>query len=191
MLQIDDKIVSEDLLRRHFCCDLDACAGVCCVHGDSGAPLEREEKKTLQKELSSFASCLSEKGRRAIAEQGVAVVDNDGDLVTPLVPGSEECAYSYFTKDGLCLCAIERAFFEGKTGYRKPLSCHLYPIRLRRLGDNVALNYDCWSICQCARDKGEREGVPVFRFLREPLTRRFGEGFYAQLEEAYRLLHLT
>ncbi|MDR2938253.1 MAG: DUF3109 family protein [Prevotellaceae bacterium] len=191
MLQIDDKIVSVDLLRKYFCCDLGVCAGVCCVHGDSGAPLDAEEEKILQRELKNFLPYLTEKGRSAVAEQGVAVVDSDGDLVTPLVPNSEECAYSYFNKEGVCLCAIEQAFFEGKTEFRKPISCHLYPIRIKKLGDNLALNYDCWSICQCARDKGKDEGVPVFRFLKEAITRRFGKGFYAQLEEAYTLLNLT
>ncbi len=187
MLQIDDKILSADLLTRRFCCDLEVCAGVCCVHGDSGAPLELEEKKVLQSELKNFHSYLTKKGRDAIAEQGVAVYDRDGDLVTPLVSDGEECAYSYFTEDGLCLCAIEKAFFDKKTTYRKPISCHLYPIRVKKLGDNLALNYDCWSICQCARDKGEREGIPVFRFLKEPIIRKFGKGFYEQLEEAHKL----
>ena len=191
MLQIDDKIVAAYLLRKHFCCDLDVCSGVCCVHGDSGAPLEQNEKNALQQELRNFAPYLTEEGRKVAAQQGVAVVDNDGDLVTPLINDSAECAYSYFTKEGLCLCAIEKAFLEGKTSFRKPVSCHLYPIRVKPLGSNLALNYDCWSICQCARDKGERENVPVFRFLKEPIIRKFGEGFYAQLEEAYKLLNLT
>ncbi len=191
MLQIDDKIVSVDLLRRHFCCDLDVCAGICCVHGDSGAPLDPEEKKILQREFANFQPYLTKKGLAAVVEQGVAVVDSDGDLVTPLVGDSEECAYSYFTEDGLCLCAIEKAYFEKKTTYRKPISCHLYPIRVKKLGDNYALNYDRWSICQCARDKGERDQIPVFKFLKDPIIRKFGEGFYDQLEEAYKLLDLS
>lgn len=191
MLQIDDKIVSVDLLKKHFCCDLEVCAGVCCVHGDSGAPLEYEEKKILQQEMKNIHPYLTKKGREAVAEQGVAVVDSDGDLVTPLVPNSEECAYSYFAEDGLCLCTIEKAYFDKKTTFRKPISCHLYPIRVRKLGDNLALNYDSWGICQCARDKGEREKIPVYRFLKEPIIRKFGKGFYKQLDEAYKLLNLT
>lgn len=191
MLQIDDKIISVDLLERHFCCDLEVCSGVCCVHGDSGAPLEQEEKKVLQQELENFLPYLTKKGQEAVAEQGVAVVDSDGDLVTPLVANAEECAYSYFTEEGLCLCAIEKAYLDKKTTFRKPISCHLYPIRVKKLGDNLALNYDRWSICRCARDKGEREKIPVFRFLKEPIIRKFGKGFYKQLEEAYKLLNLT
>jgi len=182
MLQVDNKILSLDLLKKHFCCDLDVCAGVCCVHGDSGAPLELEEKKILQAEYKNFLPYLTKKGREAVAEQGVAVYDRDGDLVTPLVPNSEECAYAYFTENGLCLCAIEAAFLDKKTTFRKPISCHLYPIRVKKIGENLALNYDCWSICQCARDKGEREGVPVFRFLKDSIIRKFGEDFYEQLE---------
>jgi hypothetical protein len=188
MLQIDDKIISADLLTRHFCCDLNVCGGVCCVYGDSGAPLEKSEKKILQQELPKFYDYLTPKGREAIAEQGVAVYDGDGELVTPLVDNRAECAYAYFSEEGVCLCAIEKAFFEHKTPYRKPISCHLYPIRIKPLGDNLALGYDCWSVCECARSKGKENSIPVFRFLREPIIRRFGEGFYEQLEVAAALL---
>ncbi|MDR1022442.1 MAG: DUF3109 family protein [Prevotellaceae bacterium] len=188
MLQIDDKIVSADLLTRCFCCDLNACAGVCCVYGDSGAPLEKSEEKILLQELPKFHAYLTPKGKKAIARQGVAVRDDDGELVTPLVGRSEECAYSYFSESGTCLCAIERAFLERKTTYRKPISCHLYPIRVRRIGDNLALSYDCQDICRSARSFGEKNNIPVFRFLKEPVIRKFGKGFYKQLEAAFELL---
>ncbi|MDR0712277.1 MAG: DUF3109 family protein [Prevotellaceae bacterium] len=188
MLQIDDKIISTDLLTSAFCCDLNVCAGVCCVYGDSGAPLEQNEKKILQRELPNFYDYLNPKGRTAISNQGVAVCDDDGDLVTPLVADGEECAYAYFSEEGVCLCAIEKAFLEHKTAYRKPISCHLYPIRVRQLGDNLALNYDRQSMCQCACSKGKEENIPVFRFLKEPIIRRFGKGFYEQLEAAGKLL---
>ncbi|MDR3366415.1 MAG: DUF3109 family protein [Prevotellaceae bacterium] len=188
MLQIDDKIISTDLLTHHFCCDLDVCAGVCCVYGDSGAPLEKEEEKILQQELPNFREYLTPKGRKAIERQGVAVCDDDGELVTPLVADREECAYSYFSEEGVCLCAIEKAFFEHKTLYRKPISCHLYPIRLKQMGDNLALNYDRQRICKPACSKGKEDNVPVFRFLKEPIIRKFGEGFYGQLEVACKLL---
>ncbi|MDR2814529.1 MAG: DUF3109 family protein [Prevotellaceae bacterium] len=188
MLQIDDKIISTALLTSHFCCDLDVCAGVCCVYGDSGAPLEKGEKKVLQQELPKFYDYLTPKGREAIANQGVAVYDGDGELVTPLVSDKAECAYSYFSEAGICLCAIEKAFFEHKTAYRKPISCHLYPIRVRQVGNNFALNYDRQSICSCARSKGKEDNIPVFRFLKEPIIRKFGEGFYEQLEVACKLI---
>lgn len=188
MLQIDDKIISVDLLTRRFCCDLSACGGACCVYGDSGAPLEKSEKKILQQELPQFYDYLTPKGREAIADQGVAVYDGDGELVTPLVADRAECAYACFSDDGVCLCAIEKAFLERKTDFRKPISCHLYPIRVKPMGDNVALCYDRWKICECARSKGKEDNIPVFRFLREPIIRRFGEGFYEQLEVAGSLL---
>ncbi|MDR0414473.1 MAG: DUF3109 family protein [Prevotellaceae bacterium] len=188
MLQIDDKIVSIDLLTCGFCCDLSVCAGVCCVYGDSGAPLEKNEEKKLLKELPKFYDYLTPKGQKAIAELGVAVRDGDGDMVTPLVAEREECAYAYFTENGDCLCAIEKAFLERKTTYRKPVSCHLYPIRLKPLGSNIALCYDRQDMCQCARTLGEKNSTPVFRFLREPIIRKFGKGFYGQLEAAYALL---
>ncbi|MDR3188521.1 MAG: DUF3109 family protein [Prevotellaceae bacterium] len=188
MLQIDDKIISTDLLTSHFCCDLSVCAGVCCVYGDSGAPLEKAEQKILQQELPKFYNYLTPKGRKAIDRQGVAVHDDDGELVTPLVAERAECAYAYFSEAGVCLCAIEKAFLEHKTAYRKPISCHLYPIRVRQIGDNLALNYDHQRICQPACSKGQEESIPVFRFLKEPIIRKFGEGFYEQLEVACQLL---
>jgi hypothetical protein len=188
MLQIDDKILSLDLFTQRFVCDLDVCAGVCCVHGDSGAPLERSEVRILQEEYRNFEYAMTPEGRDAIAARGVAVHDGDGDLVTPLLGGAEECAYSYFTGNGYCLCAIEKAYFDGKTAYRKPISCHLYPIRVKKIGGNFALSYDRWQICRCARDKGEREGIPVFRFLKDSIIRKFGEGFYGQMEEACKLV---
>ncbi|MDR1417487.1 MAG: DUF3109 family protein [Prevotellaceae bacterium] len=188
MLQIDNKIVSSELLTCCFCCDLSACAGVCCVYGDSGAPLEKNEEKVLQLELPQLYSYLTPKGQKAIDRQGVAVYDSDDDLVTPLVADGEECAYSYFSENGTCLCAIEKAFLEHKTTYRKPISCHLYPIRVRRLGSNFALNYDRQGMCRCARSLGKKDNIPVFRFLKEPIIRKFGEIFYEQLEAAYKLL---
>jgi hypothetical protein len=188
MLQINDKILSEDILTECFCCDIELCGGVCCVHGDSGAPLEPDDHEMLQRELPHFAPYLSPQGREVVAQQGVAVVDKDGDLVTPLVPHNEECAYAYFDDDGTCRCAIEQAYLAGKTSYRKPMSCHLYPIRVRKMGDNIALNYHRWAVCQCARDKGCAVGMPVYRFLREPIVRRFGEAFYNELKAAAELL---
>ena len=183
IVQIDDKLISVDIFEKKFSCDVDTCAGICCVLGDSGAPLEYEELEIVAEEYVNFASYLKPEGRDAVEEQGVQVVDSDGDHVTPLING-KECAYSYFDEQNVCRCAIERAFFEGKTTFRKPISCWLYPIRLKQLGDFVGMNYDQWHVCNCAREKGEREGIPVFRFLKEPIIRRFGKAFYEQLEEA-------
>ena len=189
MLQIDDKVISLDLFEKHFICNLDKCLGACCVHGDSGAPLDEDEKEILEKELQAILPYLTPEGKRVIEEQGVAMVDHDDELVTPLIGNRDECAYSYFNDKGICLCGIEKAYFEGKTTFRKPISCHLYPIRTKRFTELTAINYDQWKICASAREKGLKEGVPVFRFLKEPIIRKWGEDFYNELEDTYKELH--
>ena len=189
MLQIDDKVISLDLFEKHFICNLDKCLGACCVHGDSGAPLDEDEKEILEKELQAILPYLTPEGKRVIEEQGVAMVDHDDELVTPLIGNRDECAYSYFNDKGICLCGIEKAYFEGKTTFRKPISCHLYPIRTKRFTELTAINYDRWKICASAREKGLKEGVTVFRFLKEPIIRKWGEDFYNALEDTYKELH--
>ncbi len=184
IIQIDDKLISADLFEKHFVCDITQCAGICCVLGDSGAPLNPEEKEILQREYENFVAYMKPQGRKAVEEQGLTVVDPDGDLVTPLI-GGKECAYSCFDEQGVCYCAIERAYLDGKTPYRKPISCYIYPIRLKQLGELVGLNYDTWHACDAARVKGKQEGVPVFRFLKGPITERFGAEFYQKMEEVY------
>ena len=188
MLQIDDKLISLDLFEKYFACDLAKCFGNCCVAGDSGAPVETGERELIERDLQAILPYLPPDGRKAVEEQGVAIVDTDGEQVTALVGASEECAFAYFDDNEVCLCGIEKAFLEGKTSFRKPISCHLYPIRIRKIGELTALNYDMWSICASARECGLREKIPVFRFLREPLIRKFGNEFYLQLEEAYDLV---
>jgi hypothetical protein len=184
IIQIDDKLISADVLEQYFVCDIAQCAGICCVLGDSGAPLEKEEKQILENEYEQYAAYMKPEGRKAVEEQGIAVIDSDGDLVTPLING-KECAYSCLDADGVCYCAMERAFLEGKMKFRKPMSCYLYPIRLQQLHDCVGINYDVWHTCNAAREKGAKEGVPVFRFLKEPLIIRFGQEFYSKLEKVY------
>ncbi len=184
IIQIDDKLISADVFEKHFACDISQCAGICCVLGDSGAPLDPEEKEILQNEYKNYTSYMKAEGRKAIEEQGHAVVDLDGDLVTPLI-GGKECAYSCFDDENVCYCAIERAFLEGKTTFRKPISCYIYPIRLKQLGEYIGLNYDVWSACDAARVNGKKEGVPVFKFLKAPIISRFGEDFYNKMEEVY------
>lgn len=187
MIAIDDKIISTDLLTTRFLCDLSACKGACCVEGDSGAPLESDEIELLDSEFEHFRPYLKEAGARAVERQGVAVIDADGDYTTPLIDGAE-CAYS-IEDNGLTLCAIERAWIDGKSAFRKPISCHLYPIRLARFSNgSIGLNYHRWGICRSAIELGGREGVPLYRALREPIERRFGKDFFLQLEEAAKLL---
>lgn len=186
MIQIGDKIISRALFENHFICHLEKCEGNCCVFGDSGAPLENAEAELLTAEIEKILPYMKAEGKRAVREQGAWVIDNDGDKVTPLV-GKEECAFVVF-EECTARCAIEQAYDEGAISFRKPISCHLYPIRVSKLKQGIALNYHQWSICEPARILGKNEGVPVFRFLRDPLTRVFGEDFYEELEIVYREL---
>ncbi|MCD7935524.1 MAG: DUF3109 family protein [Tannerellaceae bacterium] len=182
MIQIDDTLVSLDLLEGRFICDLGQCKGECCVEGDSGAPLEDEEVAELEKVLPVIWEDLSPEAQAIIEEQGVAYVDNDGDLVTSIVDG-KNCVFTCYEADGTCSCAIERAFRAGKTNYYKPVSCHLYPVRVANYATYRAVNYDRWAVCKAAEILGKKEGVPVYRFLKTPLIRKFGEEWYKELEK--------
>lgn len=183
MLQIDDKIVSFDLFDRRFVCHLVTCKGQCCVEGDAGAPLLPDEIKRLQEEWSRYEPYLTPEGREAIRQQGVSYKDKDGEDVTTLVDGSI-CAFACRDEKGCVLCAIERAYREGKTTFRKPLSCALYPVRLTRYPTFTAVNVHEWDVCKCAFEEGRRLDVPVFRFLKQPLIEAFGSEWYEKLEIA-------
>ena len=188
MIEIDDKIVSADLLRECFACDLSQCRGICCVEGNAGAPLEADEVDILEREYEAYRPYMTAEGIEAVERQGFMVVDADGDYTTPLVEDAE-CAYAR-NENGVTLCAIEKAWLEGKTPFRKPISCHLYPIRLVHFSNgSIGLNYHRWSVCEPARRCGRKLGIPVYRALREPIIRRFGEEFYRALEAADELLN--
>lgn len=187
MIEIDDKIVSADLLRECFACDLTRCKGICCVEGNAGAPLEMDEVDVLEEEWENYRPYMTPEGIEAVERQGFMVVDPDGDYTTPLVDDAQ-CAYSC-EENGITYCAIERAWKEGKTAFRKPISCHLYPIRLAAFSNgSIGLNYHRWEVCRPACECGKRLGIPVYRALKEPIVRRFGEKFYHQLEAAADLL---
>jgi len=188
MIQIDDKVVSRELFENYFICHLEKCKGDCCVFGDSGAPLEKDETALIEIHVNSIRPFMRKEGIREVVRQGCWIVDRDGDRVTPLV-GHEECAYTVFI-NGIARCAIEMAYEAGAVPIQKPVSCHLYPIRVSRLKNAVALNYHRWSICEPARILGEQKGVPVFRFLRDAITRVYGEGFYDELEAVYSALEI-
>ncbi|HPW96203.1 MAG TPA: DUF3109 family protein [Paludibacteraceae bacterium] len=184
MVEIGDTIVSFDLFEQQFCCDLDICKGQCCVEGDAGAPLEMDEIAKLEEVLPAIWNDLSEAARKVIDAQGVAYSDAEGDLVTSIV-NRRECVFSYIdSAEGVCKCAIEKAYHEGKTSFYKPISCHLYPIRLKKFKDFTAVTYHRWSVCSCAETKGHKLQLPVYKFLKTPLIRRFGEAWYKELEEA-------
>lgn len=190
IIEIDDCLVSEEILTEYFACDYEKCKGCCCVIGDSGAPMEECEAGAIEKNYPIFSPIMTEAGRAAVASKGFFEIDMDGDMVTPLVPGSEECAYTIFDEEGNCFCSMERCWFQGKGDFRKPISCWLYPIRITTLRNGMrALNLHRWHICQDAFAKGKKEKVRVYEFLREPIEHYFGEDFYQALCEAAKMLN--
>lgn len=187
MIQIQDTILSDDIFEEQFICDLCKCKGQCCVDGESGAPLTHEEHDRIREILPIIWDDLSEKARLLIEKQGIAYTDYDGELVTSIING-EECVFTFFDTDGVCKCAIDNAYREGRIAVQKPVSCHLYPIRLQEYDDFTAVNYHKWSVCQPAVKLGHKKGVPLYQFLKEPLIRKFGEEWYTQVCEAAALL---
>lgn len=181
MLQIGNTIVSLDVVEKEFICDLDHCLGVCCIEGDAGAPITEEERETLKRILPVVWDDLLPAAREVIDEHGVAYIDEEGDLVTSIVNG-KDCVFTCYEKNGMCKCAIEKAYKEGKIDFYKPVSCHLYPIRIEQYGTYTAVNYHRWKICKAAEILGRKEGVKVYQFLKDPLIRRFGSEWYQELE---------
>ena len=181
MVQIDDVVVSLDVFREKFICNLDACKGQCCIEGDAGAPLEEEEVAELEKVLPVIWDQLSPQAREIIDRQGVCYTDQDGDLVTSIVNG-KDCVFTCYDEKGCCYCAIEKAYRDGKVDFYKPVSCHLYPIRVGNYGFYKAVNYHRWDVCKAAVILGQKENVPVYKFLKEPLIRKFGEAWYNEME---------
>lgn len=183
MIQIDDKLISEDLFSEEFVCNLAKCKGICCVEGDAGAPLDEDETKILDEIYPKIKPYLRPEGIQAIEEQGTYTLDFEGDLVTPLV-NNAECAYVIFDEKGYTKCAIEKAYEDGVIDWQKPISCHLYPIRITEYSNFSAINYHEWDICSDACTLGKELGVKVYQFLKKPLIRKYGEDFYQTLSEA-------
>lgn len=182
MIAINNTLVSEDLIERKFVCDLNACKGACCVEGESGAPLEKEEREIIESVLEKVKPYMNEKGKKAIAKQGPHVIDSDGDYTTPLVSKGGECAYVFFDETNTAKCAFEKAYLEGIIAWKKPISCHLYPVRITKYKNYDAVNYHSWSLCKPACECGKKLDVPVYKFLKEPLVRHFGKDWYKELE---------
>lgn len=180
MIKIGDSLVSLDVIEKFFCCDLDACRGECCIAGDAGAPLSEEEDRKLKELMAEIVPHLTPKAAAAIEKEGASYRDPEGDLVTQLIDGAA-CVYTCMEKEGLCLCALEKARRAGNEKIFKPISCSLYPIRIKDYGTFKAVNYDRWKICRPAEALGRKKGMRVYEFLREPLIRRFGEEWYAEL----------
>lgn len=189
MFQIQDTIVSRDIVEKAFICDLAACKGCCCVEGEAGAPLEFDEVKKLEEVLPVVWDDLSVQAQEEIKKNGVAYEDVDGEMVTSIING-EDCVFTYYDENGVCKCAVEKAYREGKTDFYKPISCHLYPIRVQNYKDFSAINYHRWSICDGALKLGRENGVKIYQFLKEPLIRKYGKEWYDELcavvEEYYK-----
>ena len=181
MFQIGKTIITDDLFEQEFVCNLQACKGMCCVEGDSGAPLLEEEKVVLNRIYSEVEPYLTPEGITAIKQQGKYVIDQEGDLTTPLING-KECAYVTQDENGIYQCGIENAYNDGKIDWQKPISCHLYPVRVKDYGEFLAVNYNRWDICSSACELGKQLQVPLFKFLKEPLIRKFGEDWYNEVE---------
>lgn len=186
MIEHRGTLISEELFEKQFVCNLDACKGACCEQGDSGAPLTPGEARAITRHYELIEPYMSERGKAAVQEQGrTSVVDMDGELVTPLVQEFSECVFAKKDERGIWKCGIEQAYHDGKIPFNKPISCHLYPIRVKKTEYYDALNYDKWDICDPACEFGAKLGVPVFRFLKESLTRVYGADWYEELEVVY------
>lgn len=191
IIQIGDILVSSEVLTEYFCCDYEVCRGACCIIGDSGAPLLESETAELERNYPRYEAWMSVEGRQKVESDGFFEIDVDGDLVTPLLHGSEECAFTRFEGEN-CFCAIERAHCAGRCPFVKPISCRLYPIRASVLRNGLtALNLHRWEICRCAFEKGRKERVPVYKFLREPLIDAYGQPFYDELSSVAAALSST
>ncbi|WP_394747797.1 DUF3109 family protein [Spongiimicrobium salis] len=182
MFQIGKTIVSEEIIENDFVCNLNACKGVCCVDGEAGAPVEDSETEILVDIYKEVKPFLRAEGIAAIEEQGAFIKGEDGEWETPLVNKSE-CAYVIFSDNGTAKCGIEEAYNQGVVSWKKPISCHLYPIRVTEYTELTAVNYHKWEICDPACSLGEELQVPIYKFVKEALVRKFGEAWYAELEE--------
>jgi hypothetical protein len=180
MIQINDTIISSEVIDEFFLCDLSFCKGICCVEGDAGAPVEEDEIERLESILPIVWDDLSSEAQIIIQQQGVTCIDSDGEYVTSTVNG-KDCVFTCYDEKNNCRCAIEKACREGRTTFPKPVSCHLYPVRITDYKGFRAVNYHQWSVCQTARQLGKKEGIKVYRFLEEPLIREFGEEWYENL----------
>ncbi len=183
MFQIQNTLVSLDLAEQFFCCDLDACLGACCIEGDAGAPITEAEAETIESLVPLIERDMLPRAVQEVKENGVAYRDSEGELVTTILDG-RNCAFSCYGKGGVCLCALEKAYREGrvKGSFRKPASCALYPLRLKEYPTFIAVNYHSWKICEPARKLGREKGIRLYQFLKEPLTERFGSEWYAELK---------
>ena len=185
MLSVEDVLISDEVLNQYFACDLSACKGRCCVEGDAGAPLEEEEISVLEDFLDEIVPYMLPEGVQMVEQNGVFDYDVDGVLVTPLI-NNRECAFVYF-EENTAKCAIEKAFLEGKISFKKPISCHLYPIRIKKFDYYERLDYHNWTVCERAQICGKTLKTTVFDYLSEPLSRRYGRAWVEKVKKKVKL----
>lgn len=181
MILIENTVISDDIFEHFFVCNIDKCKGACCIEGDLGAPLEESELPILEQIYEQVKPYLSAEGIDAIEKQGKYIKDWEGDFSTPTI-ADRECAYAIYDERNILKCGIEQAHLDGKIAFKKPISCHLYPIRITEYEDFDAINYNRWSICSDACELGDKLSVPVYKFLKEPLIRKYGEKWFEELE---------
>ncbi len=181
MIDIDDKIIHRDIFEKCFFCDIKKCKGICCVEGDSGAPLEEYEAEIIDEILPKIFDKLTDEGKSVIKEKGTSTIDIEGDLTTTIFGNSGACVFTQYDKDNIAYCVIERAWEEGIIDFRKPISCHLYPIRITKYKDFDAVNYSVWDICKDAVKLGTKKNVKIYEFLKEPLIKKYGVDWYKDL----------
>ena len=182
MIIIDDILISDEIINEEFICNLDKCKGGCCVDGDAGAPLAKSELKDMKQVFKLIQHEMSAEALAEVDRVGVYTTEEEFGYVTPAINGGI-CVYGYEDEKGIVKCLIEKAYYEGKTSFKKPISCHLYPIREIKTANMNALNYEPRAtLCAPACKLGKKEGVKVYEFLKEPLIRKFGNGFYQALD---------
>ena len=186
MIQIGNQIISLDIFEKHFVCDLNACKGACCVEGDAGAPITLLEEEKIKNDLNRIKPYMRKKSVANLEKNGISIYDEEGDLTTSLI-NNKECVFVVYDK-GVAKCSIEKAYLDGQTEFKKPISCHLFPVRIKEYEDFQALNYEKIKICKPACECGSKLKIPLYSFLKEPLIRKYGEEWYNQLLEAARLL---
>jgi len=181
MIDIDNRIVHLDIFQKCFACDLSKCKGRCCVEGDSGAPLEVEEEKKVKEILPIIYDKLTSEGKEVIDKKGISMIDVEGELTTTITGDKGACVFVQYTENNIAYCTIEKAWEEGLIDFRKPISCHLYPIRIKKYSSFDAVNYNVWDICKDAVINGDEKNIKIFEFLKEPLIRKYGEEWYHEM----------
>jgi len=181
MFQLGKTLVSEEIIKNDFLCNLSACKGACCIDGEAGAPVEPEERAIMEEIYPKVKPYLRKEGIDAIEKQGVYITRENGEIETPLI-NDADCAYVTFDDRGIALCGIEEAYNQGDISWKKPVSCHLYPVRIQEYSSFSAVNYHRWEICDDACSLGAELQVPIYKFVKEALIRRFGEDWYQELE---------